>query len=799
MEKNETRYSFGVTGMTCASCVRIVEKQLAKAPGIRFVSVNLATEKAFVVGDEGLDFETLASQVKNAGYAAQRQAPRADQLEKKFAEARRRFILALALTFPLALGMILHMTGLWMVPGFVWMELIGAALVLFGPGFGTLRGAGIALAHGHTNMDTLVSLGALTSWLTVPLHLAIPEIFSFGTVGAMILAFHLTGRYIEARLKWKAGREIRALLSLQVSEALVETGDGRFEMVPVESVKAGARIRLRTGEKIPVDGKLVEGGLLVDESMITGESLPVTRSAGGDSALIGGTLVVQGGGLMIAEKVGEDSYLSQMIRLVEEAQSAKVPIQALADRITQFFTPAVLLTAALSGILWFFFYDSWRPFLAFAGGFIPWIVTDAGPAGTGIFVFTAVLVIACPCALGLAVPMALVAGSGLSAKRGLIIRSGEAIQRARDVDTLVFDKTGTLTQGRPKVVESGIPEDAWPALAALEAHSIHPLAHAVLEYARERGLGGSRETGSGAGKKAESLAAAAGSRPGSSAGDAAAGAAADGYDEAGNTGADGVDPVSNVVETAGVGLRGDYRGKKVSIGKPRNPERYRSWMDRGMTVVEWTEDEIVLGALGIQDPIKEGAREALDILRARGLRLIMATGDQEATAMTIARQLGIDEVRAGIKPQDKFDLVHGLQREGRVVAMVGDGINDAAALKTSDVGFAMGSGTSLSVESADIVLTTGDLVRISEALDISEITLKRIYRNLFWAFFYNIVAIPAAVLGLLHPVVAELAMTFSSINVILGSNRIPGAFFKRLKSQEQKTHQKSDLREGETV
>jgi Cu+-exporting ATPase len=583
----------------------------------------------------------------------------------------------------------------------------------------------------------------------------------------MILAFHLTGRYIEARLKWKAGREIRALLSLQAVEALVETEDGSLEKVPVESVKTGARIRLRTGEKIPVDGKLVEGSILVDESMITGESLPVTKNAREESALIGGTLIVQGGGLMIAEKVGDDSYLSQMIRLVEEAQSAKVPIQALADRITQFFTPGVLSLATLAGILWFFFYESWRPFLVMMGNFIPWIITDAGPAGTGIFVFVATLVIACPCALGLATPMALVAGSGLSAKRGLIIRSGEAIQRARDVDTLVLDKTGTLTQGRPKVVENGIPAEAWPALTALENHSIHPLAHAVLEYSRERGLGGS--------------------------------AAADADETSGSgAGADGAVPLENVVETAGVGLSGDYRGKRVSVGKPRDAERYREWMDRGMTVIEWTEDGTVAGALGIQDPIKEGAREALDVLRAKGLRLIMATGDQEATAMAIAGRLGIDEVRAGIKPQDKFDLVHGLQREGRVVAMVGDGINDAAALKTADVGFAMGGGTDLSVESADIVLTTGDLGRIPEALDISEITLKRIMLNLFWAFFYNIVAIPAAVLGLLHPVVAELAMTFSSINVILGSNRIPGTFFRKISSQGNKKKLKKDYRGGGT-
>ncbi len=705
----EIRFSFAVHGMTCSTCAVSVQKALSSTPGVKFVSVNLATEKVFVVGESDLSYDALALGVHNAGYEANRETPTSDQIEKKFASARFDFLLALAITIPLSVGMVFHMIGLWHPPGWTWIELFGATLVLAWPGRKTLWGAWVAVTHAHTNMDTLVSLGAVTAWTTMPLHYFFPSIVSLGAEGAMILAFYLVGRYIEARLKWKATRDLRTLQNLQAVQARVLISDDTVEFVPIEALGVGARVLLQAGDTVPADGPLTVGRVLADESLITGEPMPSVCESG--TPLTGGTRIISGEGTMLIDAVGETSFLGRMILLVEAAQSVQIPLQALADRITRYFTPVILTLASIAGLAWFFL-----------------SVTE--PVSKALLVFVTTVVIACPCALALATPMALLAGTSLAARHGLLLRSGESIQQAGKLDTLILDKTGTLTLGRPSVEENTLPNVWWPVAAALEKTSNHPLAAAVLAYFGDH------------------------------------------FPQ------EPFPHVDNVEELTGSGMFGNWNGRRLALTKPAQPELYKDWMLRGMTVIELHIDGESAGALGIRDPVKPGAKQALAGLRARGLKLVMATGDHETTARTIAAELGLDDVRAGVKPEEKFQLVLELQRAGRVVGMVGDGLNDAAALKQADVGFAMGAGTQVSVESADIVLTTNELGSLSDALDISQITFRQIKRNLFWSFFYNVLVIPAALAGLLHPAAAEIAMTFSSINVLWGSSRIPSQFEK---------------------
>ena len=728
----ESGYSFRVEGMTCASCVRIVEKNLKKLPGVEYVSVNLGTEKAYVLTDNTVTRDDLAKTVGKAGYSYSEDKPGEDPLKKGFEKARKNIIMAAAVTVPLMAAMIVHMSGIH-IPRFALIELAAAAFVMAVPGRGVFRSAWIAGIHLHTNMDSLVALGSIASWVTALLAVVGVPISSFGSVAAMIIAFHLTGRYIEARLKQKASTEIRALMALQARKARVVQEDGTILSVPIESVKEGALVAAATGERIPVDGTVETGGASVDESMVTGESVPVERGA--ESEVIGGSLVVSGSLRIRVSHTGENTFLAQMIRLVEEAQSAHVPIQAAADKITRIFIPVVFSLAVASGLFWSLAYGRVQPLLELFASVFPWVNPGAGPVSSGIFTFVATLVIACPCALGLAIPMALVTGSGVAASRGLIIRSGEAIQKAKEIQVILLDKTGTITRGEPEVTESDITGRHLAIAAELERNSTHPLAKAVVDYAEKNKSVGEVRV---------------------------------------------IDPR----EKAGEGIAGESDGKQYSIGRPGEQDKYLSLMERGASVIEMKEDDSIIGYFAVADPVKGSSREAVRLFLEKGYTPVMITGDQTPTARAVARMVGIEEWAAEVRPDEKVRWVRKYQKQNQVVAMVGDGINDAAALKSADIGIAVGTGTDLAIDSADIIIVQGELEKVLDSITISRATFKKIRQNLFWAFIYNMVAIPLAMSGILYPAIAEAAMMFSSINVIINSLGIKRVLAKETKNEK---------------
>ena len=731
-EKSYTQ-TFSVEGMTCASCVRIVERTLKKMDGISYVSVNLANEKALVLSEQPLDLELIKQKITDTGYTYREKAPTEDLLTRRFRAAKKRFILALSVTIPLMILMILHMSGIH-IPGFLYIELFASAFVLFVPGISVLKGAWIAVSHKHTNMDTLISLGAIFSWLTVgPALFGLP-ILSFGSISAMLIAFHLTGRYIESRLKYRAAADIRTLLDVQSKDALVINPDGKELTIPVEAVKPGSIILIKTGQRIPLDGIVKSGTALVDQSMISGEPLPVRRDGGEE--VIGGTLVTQGVLNVEVTKVGEDTFLANMIKLIEEAQSASVPIQAFADRLTNIFIPIVFSLAILSALAWGILYPFLQGYLDSISTYLPWIVNDAGAFSSAAAVFVAVLVIACPCALGLATPMALIAGSGAAAKRGIIIKDGEAIQGAKDIEVILLDKTGTITSGKPVVSETNLEFDDLLAVASVENYSTHPLAAAIAEYAAAQTK-------------------------------------------------DPLPEAEQVVETAGKGISGVVNGSTYFLGRPPadNPN-YTILMKTGATIIAVWKNEEPVGFIAVSDTIKPEAKKVIAILKKSGITPVMVTGDQDITARAVAAQVGIETVHAGLHPEDKLEILRSYQKAGKKVAMVGDGINDAAVLKAADLGIALGTGTDLSIESADTVIVSGSLTRIPDTMDLSRLTFKKIRQNLFWALIYNAVALPLAMAGLLHPAIAEIAMTFSSINVILNSMKI-----RSFKPQLEDTHE----------
>lgn len=762
----EEKVSIYVAGMTCATCAKMVERELSKVDGVSFAAVNLATDSAFVVLERPVPREVLERAVREAGYDIGN-PPGEGQEEERYRAARRGVVYSWSVVVPLMVLMVLHMYGgpsvhagamKRVMQAMPFIEAVCGAFVLFGVGRRILRSAWIALSHRHANMDVLVALGALSAWGTVFVFWADPAFPSFGAISTMIVALHLTGRYIESRLRDRASKQVRALLSLSVPTARLLLSDdnvgregggkeegGRTVEVPIEAVKSGNVVVVLPGERIAVDGEIVRGTTSVDESMLTGESIPVSRGVG--DAVTGGSLNLTGALHVRATSVGEDSFLSRMASLIREAQGAKIPIQAFADRVTNRFVPVVFLLAVLSGAFW------WVLYRIYGTSPLPLALLGMASPAKALNAFISTLVIACPCALGLAIPMALVAGTGAASKRGLLIRNAEAVQTARELGAVILDKTGTLTEGAPKVVETNLTPDLLTAAASIERSSTHPLAKAISAAA---------------------------------AGDA---------------------EVSEVVETAGEGVRASVGGREFFIGRPVDPDRYGAQLDLGRTVVEMRSGDEVLGFIAVEDPIREDTLEAVRRLREMGVEVVMATGDNERTARSVAARIGVDDYRAALRPDDKLTLVRDWQARGRTekqgrseavarteeqyrsgspslrsgavarkVLMAGDGINDAAALKGADIGVAMGAGSDLAVENADIVIVKGGVSRVADAISLSRRIFEVIRQNLFWAFAYNVVAVPLAMLSLLNPIVAESAMAASSISVILSSMRIAGHF-----------------------
>ena len=724
----------GIGGMTCASCVARVERALRKVPGVQDATVNLATERAHVAhtGGDGMD-ALLRRAVRNAGYeplAAAQQEAAADAAGAAPWAGFGPVAAGLALSAPLVLPMLAGPHA--MLPA--WLQLLLAAPVQFVLGARFYR-AGWHAARALTgNMDLLVAIGtsagfglSLWLWLTAPPG-QVPHLYF--EASAVVITLVLLGKWLEARAKRQTTAAIRALHALRPDRAHLLGRDGEVD-VPVAEVMAGDRIVVRPGERVPVDGTVEEGATQVDESMLTGEPLPVARTAG--DALTGGSINGDGRVVLQVTAVGADTVLARITRLVEDAQAAKAPIQRLVDKVAAVFMP-VVLAIALATLL-------------------GWLLAGAG-AEAALVHAVAVLVIACPCALGLATPAAIMAGTGAAARAGILIKDAEALERAHRVDTVAFDKTGTLTVGRPRLTALALApavaqEDGEAALlaavAGVQAGSEHPLARAVLEAARGRDLAVPEATEVRAvpGRGAEGT--------------------VDGRRWA-------IGNLPWVQETLGAALAEPLAERAQALqaeGATVSAVAVHEEGGPGNAAGAWSAQAL----LAFADEPKPGAREALAALRARGLRLAMISGDNRGAAHAMARRLGLDpdagEVQAEVLPQDKAAQVQALREGGRhTVAMVGDGVNDAPALALADVGMAMGSGTDVALHAAGITLMRGDPRLVAAALDISARTVAKIRQNLFWAFAYNVAGIPLAALGYLSPVVAGAAMALSSVSVM---------------------------------
>ena len=756
-EMRSRRQVFPVEGMHCAGCSAAVERALNRLEGVQ-ASVSLPAETATIAYEPSVRVEDLQRAVEEAGYTlhpppdegaepGRMERERLARSERFLAAARSRMRLAWLFTAPAILWMIPEMALGVKWPGAlafdVGMTLIAAAVLAF-PGATTMRSAFMSLRHWSPNMDVLIALGsggALVTGFVAVLHdLGVaPMLMNYAGVGAMIMAIHLTGRFIEAKARGRSSAAIQRLLSLEARTARVLRAGEEVEL-PIAELRVGDLMVVRPGEKVPTDGMVVEGRSAVDESLVTGESMPVEK--GPDDPVVGATVNLEGAMTVRATGVGEGTFLASVIRSVEEAQGSKVPIQEFADRVTAVFVPIVLAIAAAALVCWLAFPEFFHSVALAASRLLPWVEPGMGRVSLALFAALAVLVIACPCALGLATPTALMVGTGLGAERGVLVRDGAAIQRLQEADTIVFDKTGTLTVGAPAVTDvipaAGWTEtDLWDALAPIEVLSEHPLARAIA-------------------------------------------AAAPPVDSPVDT-----PTVADFRVDPGRGVRGSVNGRRIVAGNERfmreegvdlSPvrEAAEALESQARTIVFVAAEGEPAGLVALADPVKDGAARALAELRELGLEPLMLTGDNERTAAAVAGGVGIASWRSSLLPDQKLDIIRELQQQGRVVAMVGDGINDAPALKQADVGLAIGSGTDIAIEAADMALLQDDLAAAVRAVRLSRATFRKIRQNLFWAYFYNTVAIPVAFLGLLHPVIAEAAMAFSSITVVTNANRLRG-------------------------
>jgi Cu+-exporting ATPase len=729
------RLELPISGMTCASCANRIERNLNKLDGVT-ATVNYATEKARVQFDPGaVDPEQFVEAVEAAGYSAtlpSSEPAEAESEEDASAPLRRRLIISLVLSAPVLL---LAMIPALQFDNFQWLSLNLVTPVVLWAAWPFHQAAWANLKHGAATMDTLVSVGVLAAWLWSLYALFIGDAgmndmrMAFDLLpgagegadqiyletAGIVTTFLLAGRYFEAKAKRRAGAALKALMEFGAKDVAIVDADGTERRVPVEQLAVGDRFVARPGEKVATDGVVEQGASAVDMSMLTGESLPVEVQPGSEVA---GATVNSGGRLLVrATRIGADTALAQIARLVEDAQTGKAPVQRLADRISGVFVPIVLVIAAATLGFWL------------------------GTGETTTFAFTAavaVLIIACPCALGLATPTALMVGTGRGAQLGLLIKGPEVLESTRKVDTVVLDKTGTVTTGKMSLVEFAVAdgvtrEQALRLVGALENASEHPIARAIA-----------------------SAAAAAGPLP----------------------------TVDGFANREGLGVAGVVDGHALIVGRPALLADWAMHLPpelqvartaaeaRGQTAIAAGWDGRATAVFVVADTVKPSSAEAVASLKALGLRPVLLTGDNETTARAVAAAVGIDEVIAEVLPSDKADVIRGLQADGRVVAMVGDGVNDAPALAQADLGLSIGTGTDVAIEASDLTLVSGDLRAASDAIRLSRATLRTIKQNLGWAFGYNVAAIPLAAIGLLNPVIASLAMAVSSVSVVGNALRL---------------------------
>ncbi|MCE5652165.1 copper-translocating P-type ATPase [Staphylococcus pseudintermedius] len=721
MTQEET---FKITGMTCAACSARIERVLQREAGIDQINVNLVMENGTVKYDPSqISIEEIYERVAKIGYEAFPMETKDETAKRKSDELKRqkgKFIISLILALPLLYTMFGHFSFLGFIPvpellmnG--WFQFILATPIQFVLGWQFYVGAYKSLKSKSANMDVLVAMGTSAAYF-YSLYLMLTHLGHSGHVplyfetSAVLITLILLGKYFEMRAKGHASDAISKLAALQVKDAEVER-DGKIEMIAIDDVRVGDIVWVRSGQQIPLDGQVIEGSTTVNEAMLTGESMPVEKNIG--DTVIGSTINQTNFIKLQVTHVGEDLVLNQIIKVVEEAQNDKPQIQRLADKISNIFVPTVVVLALLSFIVWFFVVTPFQFTAAFE-------------------IFIAVIVIACPCALGLATPTSIMVGSGRAAESGILFKTAEALEQAQYVDTIVFDKTGTITNGEPKVVHV-YHETEEPTIGAyvksLEMQSEHPLSKALVDYYS---------------------------------------------DEAVHT-------VSQYETHAGSGISGVIDDNRVRIGSIRfvtnndltqeQQDRIHSLAEQGATVVGMTINETLVAIIGVRDDPKAEAKAVIETLN-KNYDLVMLSGDSEQTAQAIGRELGFTRVIAEVKPDEKSKVVTELQNEGKRVMMVGDGINDAPALMKSDIGVAMGSGSDIALESADIALVRNHLDGIADALQLSRLTIKNIKQNLFFAFCYNLIGIPIAAAGFLAPWVAGTAMAFSSVSVVLNALRL---------------------------
>ncbi|MFW0837714.1 MAG: heavy metal translocating P-type ATPase [Candidatus Komeilibacteria bacterium] len=700
---------YKVQGMHCANCAVTIRKQLEKIPGVNQAAVNAVTEEATVHWHDQVNHQAALQAVKQSGYQATPMPANHNgrhQHEHGGTASQEQgwFILSVLLAVPVViLSMVLHNDSLLsqIIQFFI------ASIVQFYIGARFYRGAWHALKNKTTNMDTLVVLGTSaayfyslvnTWWLSGPVF--------YDTV-VLLITFIIIGKWLEARAKQKASQAIGKLLQLQPNEA-IRLRDGKQEIVAVDKILVGDILLVKPGAQIPMDGLVVKGASSVDESMISGENLPIEKQAG--DTVIGATINQTGSLEIKVTRVGEDTTLSKIVRIVRQAQNRPVPIQALADKISSYFVPLVIVIAGVT--------------------FLAWLVWAQAGFTIALLNMAAVLLIACPCALGLATPTALVVGVGKGARHGILLRGGKALERMNKIKVIVFDKTGTITTGHPSVREAVEYQPDFSIISrALELPSEHPLAQAIVEYIGDL-------------------------------------------------------PELKLVawqSHSGVGVEAKLGKSVIRLGQPdwiinkhinlstKIKQQINIWQKQGWTVVLTTKDDEVIGMFALSDTIKANASQVVQRLHLFGIKTVMLSGDNQRAAQSVAKQIGINEVIAGVPPTDKAEVIANLQRQHGLVAMVGDGINDAPALAQADIGIAMGGGTDIAIASGDIVLVKNDLRDVIRSYELGRQTIDKIKQNLFWALFYNVIAIPIAALGWLRPEIAGLAMALSSVTVVANS------------------------------